>query len=169
MTRKSPAESPAEPRWIVSTLREVQAFFRRSRSTMREWVVAGMPGEPGRYDLREIVQWLLDRRVTSADAAGAAMSARRREAETRAAEIRVETMAIEAARLRGELVDAREISLRWSEAMLRIRERLQAFPAEASPGFPAESRAENLRDLADAVHLLLTEMSRWSAVEKEQR
>lgn len=51
----------------VETLREVADFFGIAYQTAKQWRVGDdpMPGEPGRFDLREIFHWIEARRQTS--------------------------------------------------------------------------------------------------------
>ena len=44
---------------VVQNQQQVADFFDRKIQTVGQWRSRGMPGKPGRYDLREILKWAL--------------------------------------------------------------------------------------------------------------
>ena len=54
---ETPREAPG--RFVLATLGEVAEFFGLALQTVKEWRCASppLPGEPGNYQLKEIVRW----------------------------------------------------------------------------------------------------------------
>ncbi len=56
--------------FICETQAELAEVCNRSIPTIALWVKSGMPYEPGRYDLRQIIPWLIRRGKHAATPAG---------------------------------------------------------------------------------------------------
>ncbi len=65
---------------------------------------------------------------------------------------------------RGKLVDRTEALRAVGELCARIKTRLECLPDEFEMRFPAETRAENKADFAEAIRLLLKEMATWEVL-----
>lgn len=148
--------------WVVSTLPEVADFFSVAVSTVRgDWRPSGMPGEPGAWDLSEIMRWRDKRRTRNgvATADDGDLAGRKRLAETLLVEEQHRKVLLGNEELTGELLPRRAVELSAAEMVLRIKGRLEFLPDEFEMTFPSETRHQNRADLSHKVTLLLRELA----------
>lgn len=150
--------------WIVRTLADVARFFGVRLQTVKgDWRGNGMPGQAGAWDLREIVAWRNERQGQSADNDAERNSQRAAATDWEAVKLKEDALLkrLRRKRLQGELVQLDVVMQSISETLIRIRDRLLAFPEEIEMGFPQETRGENVRSLESKIENLLREMSQW--------
>jgi len=145
-------------------LQAVADFFDVAHGTVqRDWRRAGMPGERGRWNLRDILQWR-DSRLharTSSDETAAELLRRKRAADARVAEAQAEKLERENALRAGELLESRLVMLSANELVLLVKARLEQVPDEIELLMPPEHRTDTRRELESYVDRLLHEMSGW--------
>jgi hypothetical protein len=164
------------PPWVVSSLREVAEFFDLALSTVKgEWRGAGMPGEPGKWNLKEILAWREARRKPARAESGGdnhiAIDGKQLspamlgllEAYER---YRRRKMAND--KTAGELVSRVDAEQEAAELVVRLRERFEAVPDELQMEFPLRERATWRARLESKVRLILTELSSWGEKTREQ-
>lgn len=127
-----------EPDVILGTQREVAAFFGVEYETaLRSWRPKGMPGEEGRYSVREISRWLAGRYALGSGAESDSLNSRRK-AEVRKLEADAALRELKLEMQRGEYCEVAYVRTRFAEIATRCRDTLMRLPAELRPILPAE-------------------------------
>lgn len=119
-----------------------------------------MPGTPRRYDVRAIARWRQTGNAAKEQAQAdgpLAVQKLKAEIDKLRAEVKGRNLKNDAAE--GNLILRVEAEQTLSELCAMIRGRLESFPDEFEPRFPAATRGENRADLDEAIHQLLKEMS----------
>lgn len=168
---KSESESVPKPSgsWpksrTVRTQKEIAAFFGIALKEFHKWVADGCPGRTrgGTYDLWWIFRWRLqDLATKAAGRTGAPKDASKAEQERIKLIIANQKGLLELQQMQGELVSRKDAISHFEQMANRIRQRLEAIPAELVAGVPQEIRADLLADANHKVRLVLTEIASWS-------
>lgn len=140
-------------RFDLQTLVEVAEFFGLDEHTVRTWRLKSppMPGEPGKWPIRQIVKWRCDW-IQQTDLAAA-----KRQQDFELGQILVESKRIELDREKGLILDRQDVELWAATAMIELREGVMQLPemlAASAPeelkGFVREETDRHCRDLLTA-------------------
>lgn len=132
------------------TLPEVAREFGVAHNTVRQsWRPEGMPGEPGRWRLADIVLWRLryersldEKRQSFTKIEGSDVERRKAEAELRKVELDVERKEREELDAAGKLIDRKAAATGFKTAAAVLAERLMKLPSKWEPGLPVEIALE---------------------------
>lgn len=140
-------------RFDLQTLVEVAEFFGLDEHTVRTWRLKSppMPGEPGKWPIKQIVKWRCDW-IQQTDLAAA-----KRQQDFELGQILVESKRIELDREKGLILDRQDVEL-WAatalvelrEGMMQLPEMLAASAPEELKGFVREETDRHCRDLLTA-------------------
>lgn len=146
------AESESD-RFLLRTLSEVAEFFGLDEHTIRTWRLKTppMPGEAGRWPIKEIVRWRCDW-IQQSDLAAA-----KRQQDFDLGAINLERERIELAKQKGEILDRADVELWAATALTELREGVMQLPeilAASAPqelkDFAREETDRHCRDLLEA-------------------
>lgn len=141
-------------RFDLATLSEVAEFFGLDEQTVRTWRLKSppMPGEPGKWPIKQIVQWRCNW-IQQTDLAAA-----KRQQDFELGQIQVESKRIELDREKGLILDKQDVELWASTAMIELREGVMQLPeilAASAPqelkNFTREEAERHCRDLLIAL------------------
>lgn len=169
----APDEYPILERLIdheLETLSDVGEFFGVDEHTVRVWRLRTppMPGEPGKWPLKEIVKWRCDWLQQTE------LAAAKRQQEFELGQIQLEQKRIELAREQGKILDRDDVELWAATALIELREGIMQLPEMLAASAPAEQKDfvrqeadRHCRDLltATAKRLELREVGKESIVE----
>ena len=143
--------------WMVAHLRDVAAFFEVSYDVVRrKWVKTGMPGKPGAYHLRQIMEWKLGRwrdPTTVADAND--VRARRQLALAEKTEQEAEARRLKNAEMQGRLLDRDAVRRSVTTVAVKMRVELTSLGGRVAMIVPAAMKATTKRLVEDTVALSL--------------
>lgn len=141
-------------RFDLKTLSEVAEFFGLDEQTVRTWRLKSppMPGEPGKWPIKQIVQWRCNW-IQQTDLAAA-----KRQQDFELGQILVESKRIELDREKGLILDKQDVELWASTALIELREGVMQLPeilAASAPqdlkNFTREEAERHCRDLLIAL------------------
>ena len=147
----------------MRTQGELGKALNRSVQAIGGYVSRGMPKGKAGYDVEECREWIAanvrDNKEQKAEKNPRAESQKNWEA----LKVKEEalTKQLKRKQLRGRLVDRAKVEQGLSELCLRIKHRLEQIPDEMEMSFPAETRADNKRELENKIENILREMSQW--------
>lgn len=137
---QSPAELAAllagasQPRWCVTTLADVAAFFGIAVSTAKGWSAEGMPSSAAGWPLDQICQWRIAR-LTNSD-----LVVEKKRAELEAIRLGNDAKRLDLAREKGEMIPRDDVE-RWvATALIEARESVMALPEMLATSAPPELR-----------------------------
>jgi len=142
-------------RFDLKTLGEVAEFFGLDEHTVRQWRLKtpAMPGEPGKWPIKSIVQWRCNW-IQQTDLAAA-----KRQQDFELGQIQVESKRLELDREKGLILDRQDVELWASTALIELREGIMQLPEMLAASAPQElkdfTRSEtdrHCRDLLTATH-----------------
>jgi hypothetical protein len=151
----SEQETKQRDRFELKTLTEVAEFFGLDEHTVRTWRLKTppMPGEPGRWPIKNIVQWRCNW-IQQTDLAAA-----KRQQDFELGQIQVESKRIELEREKGSIYDRQDVELWAATALIELREGVMQLPemlAASAPqdlkDFVREETDRHCRDLLTATH-----------------
>lgn len=150
----------------VRTLDELAYAFDRRRPTIKEWRAKGLPGVPGKYDIRDCYRWVRDNVGSSGRADDGDTS--RKEAERRKAWADAEKAEIDVAVKRGALVLLGDVKRSCAHISTHSRALLEQLPDRLLDLLPADATGEDKRlfresaakAVADVIATLCDEMTR---------
>lgn len=151
------------PDRYVSSQKEIAAFFGRSSRMVEKWALEGMPEKgPNGYDMLEIVRWRND--TLSEQAAGRQANKDESKSEQERIKLMLQNHKIhlELRKMQGELIERSAAEQNRREMGNRLRQRIQAIPAEAASSFPPAMRADAVADLTQRFALVLQEIASWA-------
>lgn len=137
--------------WVVSSLSEVAAFFGISDGTVRNWSmrVPKIPGEAGRWPLKEIVRWRLDW------VSGTELTEKKRQQDYDLQQIKLESERLDLLEKQGQLLHKDDVELWAAAAIVEFREVVmqlkEMLTASAPPELKDFVRAETDRHCRDAL------------------
>lgn len=137
--------------WVVSSLSEVAAFFGISDGTVRNWSmrVPKIPGEAGRWPLREIVRWRLDW------VSGTELTEKKRQQDYDLQQIKLESERLDLLEKQGQLLHKDDVELWAAAAIVEFREVVmqlkEMLTASAPPELKDFVRTETDRHCRDAL------------------
>ena len=149
------ARQASHNRFDLKTLSEVAEFFGLDEQTVRTWRLKTppMPGEPGKWPIKSIVQWRCNW-IQQTDLAAA-----KRQQDFELGQIQVESKRIELDREKGLILDRHDVELWASTALIELREGIMQLPemlAASAPSdlkdFVREETDRHCRDLLTATH-----------------
>lgn len=156
------AVAVAEKR-TVRTQGELASALDVTDRTVRHYLARGMPGcdSRGRYNVERCRGWIsknIRERETLdvSELKEAFVRAELAKTEEQAKKLKLANDILER-----QLVYRDEVLQSASEMVLRIKTRLEAFPAEVEMQLPNEVRADVKRELESQIFLLLKEMAGW--------
>lgn len=147
------ARGQARDRFDLQTLSEVAEFFGLDEHTIRTWRLKTppMPGEPGKWPIRQIVQWRCNW-IQQSDLAAA-----KRQQDFELGQIQVESKRIELNREKEVILDRHDVELWAATALIELREGIMQLPemlAASAPqdlkDFVREETDRHCRDLLTA-------------------
>lgn len=122
----------------------------------------GMPGKTAKgFDVAKCQAWLAAKRAPK-EKPLASYDERMAAAELRKAEAQALREELKAKQAQGALIEKQEVLDRVGSLLVRIRDRLQAIPAEITVEMSTDVREVWLKRWEDRSGLILTEMSQWS-------
>ena len=136
-------------RFDLKTLSEVAEFFGLDEHTIRTWRLKTppMPGEPGKWPIKQIVQWRCNW-IQQTDLAAA-----KRQQDFELGQIQVEAKRLELDREKGLILDRQDVELWASTALIELREGIMQLPDILAASAPQElkdfTRAETDRHCRD--------------------
>ena len=135
------AREHARDRFDLQTLSEVAEFFGLDEHTIRTWRLKTppMPGEPGKWPIKQIVQWRCNW-IQQSDLAAA-----KRQQDYELGQIQVESKRIELNREKGIILDRHEVELWAATALIELREGIMQRPEMLAASVP-----QDLKDFARA-------------------
>ena len=121
-------------RFDLITLSEVGEFFGLDEQTIRTWRLKtpAMPGEPGRWPIKRIVQWRCEW-IQQTDLAAA-----KRQQDFELGKIQVETKQIELDREKGLILDRQDVELFVATALVELRETIMQLPEKLAASAPQD-------------------------------
>lgn len=153
----------SEPRYAVGqkALADILGVTTR---TIQNYKSDGMPGpdDQSRYDVAKCKAWreenIRDREeLDVSELKEALIRAELAKTEAQAAKLQLAN-----AKEAGELMYVADARQAMAERAIRIRLRLEACPQEMEMTFPEATRAQNVADFENYIHLLLKEMAAWA-------
>lgn len=142
-------------RFDLKTIGEVAEFFGLDEHSVRQWRLKTppMPGEPGRWPIKSIVQWRCNW-IQQTDLAAA-----KRQQDYELGQIQVESKRIELDREKGLILDRQDVELWAATALIELREGIMQLPEMLAASAPAdlkdfvrEETDRHCRDLLTATH-----------------
>ena len=123
-------------RFDLKTLSEVAEFFGLDEQTVRTWRLKTppMPGEPGKWPIKSIVQWRCNW-IQQTDLAAA-----KRQQDFELGQIQVETKRIELDKEKALILDRSDVELWASVAIVELREGVLQLPEMIGASAPQEIR-----------------------------
>lgn len=137
-------------RFDLRTLSEVAEFFGLDEHTVRTWRLKSppMPGEPGKWPIKQIVQWRCNW-IQQTDLAAA-----KRQQDFELGQIQVESKRLELDREKGRIRNIEDVELWAATALIELREGIMQLPemlAASAPqdlkDFTREETDRHCRDL----------------------
>lgn len=118
----------------LKTLSEVAEFFGLDEHTIRTWRLKTppMPGEPGKWPIKQIVQWRCNW-IQQTDLAAA-----KRQQDFELGQILVETRRIELDREKALILDRHDVELFVATALVEMRETIMQLPEKLAASAPQE-------------------------------
>lgn len=128
----------------LKTLSEVAEFFGLAEQTIRTWRLQTppMPGEPGRWPIKQIVQWRCAW-IQQSDLAAA-----KRQQDYDLGQIQLETKKLELDREKGLSLDRQDVELWAATALVELREGVMQLPEMLAASVPQELK-DFVRDETD--------------------
>jgi citrate lyase beta subunit len=142
-------QEATQDRFDLKTLSEVAEFFGLDEHTIRTWRLKTppMPGEPGKWPIKNIVQWRCNW-IQQTDLAAA-----KRQQDFELGQIQVEAKRLELDREKGLILDRQDVELWASTALIELREGIMQLPEILAASAPQElkdfTRAETDRHCRD--------------------
>lgn len=123
-------------RFDLKTLSEVAEFFGLDEQTVRTWRLKSppMPGEPGKWPIKQIVQWRCNW-IQQTDLAAA-----KRQQDFELGQIQVESKRIELDREKGLILDKQDVELWGATALVEVREGVMQLPEILAASAPQEMK-----------------------------
>jgi phage terminase Nu1 subunit (DNA packaging protein) len=161
-------------KWDLVSLTEVAEFFGLDEHTVRQWRLKTppMPGEPGKWPIKQIVKWRCDW-IQQSDLAAA-----KRQQDFDLGAIALERERIELAKEKAEILDRSDVELWASTALTELREGIMQLPemlAASAPqeikDFAREEADRHCRDLLEATakRLEMAELTREQVIAETER
>jgi hypothetical protein len=124
-------------RFDLKTLSEVGEFFGLDEQTIRTWRLKtpAMPGSPGRWPIKQIVQWRCEW-IQQTDLAAA-----KRQQDFELGRIQVETKQIELDREKALILDRQDVELFVATALVELRESIMQLPEKLAASAPEDLKA----------------------------
>ncbi len=121
-------------RFDLKTLSEVAEFFGLDEQTVRTWRLKtpAMPGEPGRWPIKQIVQWRCNW-IQQTDLAAA-----KRQQDFELGQIQVESKRLELDREKGSVIDRQDVELWAATALIELRTGVMQLPEMLAASAPQE-------------------------------
>jgi hypothetical protein len=121
-------------RFDLRTLSEVAEFFGLDEHTVRTWRLKSppMPGEPGRWPIKQIVQWRCNW-IQQTDLAAA-----KRQQDFELGQIQVESKRLELDREKGSVIDRQDVELWAATALIELRTGVMQLPEMLAASAPQE-------------------------------
>lgn len=165
------ARESERDRFDLITMTEVAEFFGLEEHTVRQWRLKSppMPGEPGRWPIKQIVQWRCNW-IQQTDLAAA-----KRQQDFELGQILVESKRIELEEKKRTILDRSDVELWAAVALVELREGIMQIPemlAASAPedlrNFVREETDRHCRDLLTATvrRLELAEIGKGEQVEE---
>ena len=136
-------------RFNLKTLTEVAEFFGLDEQTVRTWRLKtpAMPGEPGKWPIKNIVQWRCNW-IQQSDLAAA-----KRQQDFELGQIQVESKRLELDREKGTILDKQDVELWAATALIELREGIMQLPEILAASAPQDlkdfTRSETDRHCRD--------------------
>ena len=139
----------------LKTLSEVAEFFGLDEHTIRTWRLKTppMPGEPGKWPIKQIVRWRCDW-IQQTDLAAA-----KRQQDFELGQIQVESKRLDLDREKGLILDRADVELWAATALVELREGIMQLPEMLAAAVPQEQKDftreeadRHCRDLLTATH-----------------
>lgn len=126
----------SQDRFDLKTLSEVGEFFGLDEQTIRTWRLKtpAMPGEPGRWPIKRIVQWRCEW-IQQTDLASA-----KRQQDFELGRIQVESKQIELDREKALILDRHDVELWAATALIELREGIQQLPEMLAASAPQDMK-----------------------------
>lgn len=121
-------------RFDLKTLSEVAEFFGLDEQTVRTWRLKtpAMPGEPGKWPIKSIVQWRCNW-IQQTDLAAA-----KRQQDFELGQIQVESKRLELDREKGSVIDRQDVELWAATALIELRTGVMQLPEMLAASAPQE-------------------------------
>ena len=121
-------------RFDLKTISEVAEFFGLDEHTVRQWRLKtpAMPGEPGRWPIKQIVQWRCNW-IQQTDLAAA-----KRQQDFELGQIQVESKRLELDREKGSVIDRQDVELWAATALIELRTGVMQLPEMLAASAPQE-------------------------------
>lgn len=121
-------------RFDLKTLSEVAEFFGLDEQTVRTWRLKtpAMPGEPGRWPIKQIVRWRCNW-IQQTDLAAA-----KRQQDFELGQIQVESKRLELDREKGSVIDRQDVELWAATALIELRTGVMQLPEMLAASAPQE-------------------------------
>lgn len=152
-------------RFDLATLSEVAEFFGLDEQTVRTWRLKSppMPGEPGKWPIKQIVQWRCNW-IQQTDLAAA-----KRQQDFELGQIQVESKRIELDREKGLILDKQDVELWASTAMIELREGVMQLPEILAASAPQEMKNFTREEAERHCRDLLIALQRRLEIEEIER
>ena len=128
------AKEQARDKLDLSTLSEVAECFGVDEHTVRTWRLKTppMPGEPGKWPLRQIIQWRCNW-IQQTDLASA-----KRQQDFELGRIQVESKQIELDREKALILDRHDVESFVATALVELRETIMQLPEKLAASAPQD-------------------------------
>lgn len=142
-------------KWIAATLGEVAEFFGLTVQAVKQWRMETppVPGDHGRYPLKDIVAWRLGRLN------GSTTLEAKRQADVESVRLVNEKRAMDNAIKRGTLIEREEVerdmALLWSRLVIR----LQSIADKIANLVPAEQKPATKQRIEQEIHIMQKEFT----------
>lgn len=145
-------------KWCVETLGDVAEFLGVEQATVRDWRTGPtpMPGESGKYNLKEIVAWRCERLKQSG---GTQKPREVIELELREKQIDVAKKELALKKSRNELVSRKAAKAAQFAINNEVRCRLESMTGQVTSGLDPSTQAHVKNELDQQIKLILTAMS----------
>jgi hypothetical protein len=140
-------------KWVCRTLAEVAEFFGLAVQTVKQWRMESpaMPGAEGRYPLRDIVQWRLNK------LAGSTVLDAKRQADLESIKLVNDKRAMENAQKRGLLIEREEVERDMALLWSRLAARLVGVADRVATIVPAEIKATTKERVEQEIRIIQKE------------
>ena len=159
------------PWYVVASLPEVAEFFEVSSQTVYGWRAKGCPGEPHKWDVREIARWYYteyNARPRNAVQGDLSLSAQLTLAEIRLKQANAELRERENLIQRGKYMLLDDASRQVSEMANHAADLFQRIPETMATRFPVDLREQLVGDMRAEIDRTLTVMAEWRPTVKTE-